>query len=67
MYTRCFERDNETINISEYGFEWYVDNKVVRTGLVENLEEDIKSLIEEGFEEVVWTTSSFERQLVTTN
>ena len=53
MWTRCFEKDNETINISEYGFEWYVDNKVVRTGLVENLEEDIKSLIEEGFEEVV--------------
>lgn len=52
MWTRCFERDNEIINISEYGFEWYVDNKVVRTGLVENLEEDIKSLIEEGFEEV---------------
>lgn len=53
MYTRCFERGNETINISEYGFEWYVDNKVVRIGLVENLEEDIESLINEGFEEVV--------------
>jgi hypothetical protein len=53
MYTRCFERGNEVINISEYGFEWYVDNKVVRTGLVENLEEDIESLINEGFEEVV--------------
>jgi len=53
MYTRCFERGNETININEYGFEWYVDNKLVRTGLVENLEEDIESLINEGFEEVV--------------
>ena len=53
MYTRCFERGNETINISEYGFEWYVDNKVIRIGLVENLEEDIESLINEGFEEVV--------------
>lgn len=53
MFTRCFERENETINISEYGFEWYVDNKMVRTGLVENLEEDIEMLIEEGFEEVV--------------
>lgn len=53
MFTRCFERENETINISEYGFEWYVDNKMVRTGLVENLEKDIEMLIEEGFEEVV--------------
>lgn len=53
MYTRCFERGNETINLSEDGFEWYVDNKVVRIGLVENLEEDIESLINEGFEEVV--------------
>ena len=53
MFTRCFERENETINISEYGFEWYVANKMVRTGLVENLEKDIEMLIEEGFEEVV--------------
>lgn len=53
MYTRCFERENETINISEYGFEWYVDNNLVRTGLVENIEEDIESLLEIGFVEVV--------------
>lgn len=54
MYTRCFERDNEVVNISEYGFEWYVDDKVVRSGCVENIDEDIASLIEEGFTEVVW-------------
>ena len=53
MYTRCFERDNEVINISEYGFEWCVNNKVVKNGLVENLEETIKLLMNEGFEEVV--------------
>lgn len=53
MYTRCFERDNEVVNISEYGFEWYVDDKVVRSGCVENIDEDIASLIEEGFTEVV--------------
>lgn len=53
MYTRCFERDNEVINISEYGFEWYVDNKLVRSGLVENINEDIESLINEGFVEVL--------------
>ena len=53
MYTRCFERENETINISEYGFEWYVDNKVVRTGLVEDIDSDIESLLNEGFIEVV--------------
>lgn len=53
MYTRCFERDNEVINISEYGFEWYVDNKLERSGLVENINEDIESLINEGFVEVL--------------
>lgn len=53
MWTRCFERDNEIINISDYGFEWYVDNKLVRTGLVENLEEDIEMLKEDGFEEII--------------
>lgn len=57
MYTRCFERESregyEVINISEYGFEWYVNNKVVRTGLVDNLESDIESLEEIGFTEVV--------------
>lgn len=53
MYTRCFERGNETINISEYGFEWYVDNELIRHGLVENIEEDIQLLIDEGFEEVL--------------
>lgn len=53
MWTRCFEKDNEIINISEYGFEWYVDNKLVRTGLVENLEKDIEMLIEDGFEEII--------------
>jgi hypothetical protein len=53
MATRCFEKDNEVINISEYGFEWYVDNKMVRSGLVENLDEDIEALKNEGFEEVL--------------
>ena len=57
MYTRCFERESregyEVINISEYGFEWYVNNKVVRTGLVDNLESDIESLKEIGFTEIV--------------
>ena len=53
MYTRVFERENEVINISEYGFEWYVDHKLARTGLVENLEEDIASLLDEGFTEVL--------------
>ena len=53
MATRCFERGNEVINISEYGFEWYVDNKMVRSGLVENLDETIEALKDEGFEEVL--------------
>lgn len=53
MYTRVFERENETINLSEYGFEWYVDNKVVKTGLIEDLEETIVMLENEGFVEIV--------------
>ena len=59
MYTRVFERGNEAdgnyevVNISEYGFEWYVNNVLVRTGLCENVNEDIMLLVSEGFEEVV--------------
>ena len=57
MYTRCFERESregyEVVNISEYGFEWYINNKVIRTGLVDDLENDIESLKEIGFTEVV--------------
>ena len=49
MFGICLERDNEVINISDYGFEWYVDNKLVRIGLVEDKEKDIQFLIEEGF------------------
>lgn len=63
MYTRCFERGSEAginmgytyevINISPYGFEWYVNNELVRTGLVEDIDADIESLIDIGFEEVL--------------
>ncbi len=51
MYSVCLEREEtkEVINISDYGFEWYKDNELVRTGLVEDKKEDIKSLKEEGF------------------
>lgn len=57
MFTRCFERETkdnsyEVINISSYGFEYYKNNRLERTGLVENLDEDIKNIIEEGFTEV---------------
>ena len=60
MYTRTFIRTSygwsgehsEQINISEYGFEWFVDGELSRSGLVENLEETIEMLIDEGFEEV---------------
>ena len=53
MYTRCFEREDEIININDYGFEWYKGNKVIKSGLVENLEETIELLQSEGFEEVL--------------
>lgn len=51
MWTTCLEREetNEVVNISDYGFEWHKDDKLVREGLVENKEKDIKLLIEEGF------------------
>lgn len=52
MYTRVFERENETINLSEYGFEWYIDNKLVKTGLVDGLDETIELLKNEGFVEI---------------
>lgn len=50
MFTRKLIRENEMILISDYGFEWYVDNELVRAGLTENADEDIAMLIEEGFE-----------------
>lgn len=63
MYTRCFERTYydrltnkevyEVINLSEYDFEWYVNNKLVRVGLVEDIDETIEFLKNEGFEEVI--------------
>lgn len=51
MWTTCLKREetNEVVNISDYGFEWYKDDKLVREGLVEDKEEDIRLLIEEGF------------------
>ena len=63
MYTRCFERTHynhmtgievrDIINISEYGFEWYENDKLVRTGLVDGLEATVEMLLDEGFEEVL--------------
>lgn len=59
MFTRCFERGEEgsecyeVVNISNYGFEYYVNNRLERTGLVENVDDDVESLLEEGFKEVV--------------
>lgn len=53
MYSTCLEREcngcYEVINISDYGFEWYVNNKLVKSGLVEDKENDIEMLKEEGF------------------
>jgi len=53
MWTTCMERDSyncyEVINISDYGFEWYKDNQLVKNGLVESREEAIEALKEEGF------------------
>lgn len=58
MYTRTFERTNsnddyEVINLSEYGFEWFVNGKPVRTGLVDGLDETVALLLDEDFIEVL--------------
>lgn len=50
MIATRLTRDNEVILISDYGFEWYIDGVLVKEGLVENKEEDIRSLQEMGFE-----------------
>ena len=59
---RCFERTSfdrndwidvyEVINLNQYCFEWYVNDRLVKEGLVDGLEETIEMLIEEGFKEV---------------
>lgn len=52
MYTRTFERDNQIVKISDYGFEFYEDGELIRVGLVDGLEATIEILILEGFCEV---------------
>ena len=52
MVTRKFVRNNEIILISCYGFEWYKNNKLVCWGLVENIDLNVQSIINEGFKEV---------------
>lgn len=57
MYTRCFERESingyEVINISEYGFEYYINNDLEKTGLVDDYTKTINDLICDGWEEVL--------------
>lgn len=57
MFTRVFERESvigiETINMSEYGFEYYIDNELERAGLVDGLDETVEMLLEDGFEEIL--------------
>lgn len=57
MFTRVFEKENfdgriDTINISDYGFEYYEGDKLVRIGLVENLEETCEDLLNDDWVEV---------------
>lgn len=59
---RCFERESfnkndwidvyEVINLNQYCFEWYVNNELVKEGLIDGLEETIEMLLNEGFQEV---------------
>ena len=54
FWTTVLESEDETevINISDYGFEWYKNNKLVREGLIEDAKKTIEELKELGFKEV---------------
>lgn len=43
-------RENEVIFVSDYGFAWYMNGELMRTGLIENPEDGIGDLLEIGFE-----------------
>ena len=43
-------RGTEVIELSDYGFAWYRNGQLMRTGLIENAEDGIGDLIEIGFE-----------------
>lgn len=66
MFERVFERHTcnplevymigdsyEVLNISEYGFAYYRNGHCLKSGLVENLNELVEMLIEDGWEEVL--------------
>lgn len=46
------EKGYEVINLGFYGFEWFIDGELVRSGLIEDLEETISMLEDEGFVKV---------------
>lgn len=50
--TRNENIGDEVILISPYGFEWYIDGERAREGLVEDFDEALELLKNEGFEEV---------------
>lgn len=52
MYFRTFKRDSDRLEIGEYGFAWYVNEILVRSGLVENMDETISYLLDDGWEEI---------------
>ena len=57
MVTWTFERTltngtYEIINISDYGYDLFVNNVYSQSGLVENLKETIEALKEVGFKEI---------------
>ncbi len=63
MDMRCFERTYfnhyldveiyEVINLSEYGFEAYVNGELIHFGLIEDIDKTIELLTNEGFNEVM--------------
>lgn len=43
-------RDDEIIFVSDYGFAWYVKGELLRTGCIENAEDNLGDLQDIGFE-----------------
>jgi len=58
MYTRVLvnhsDLGHEEIYISDYGYEWYINGDLVKSGLVEDANETITFLMEEyGWVEII--------------
>ena len=51
-YDLNWDEHYEVINISEHSFELYVDDALERVGLIEDFEETINMLLDDGWVEI---------------